>query len=85
MLTETSLEVAAMKRAMIAAARRVVVLADSSKFTTPSFCTICNLSQIHEIITDEGIDPSHLASLRTFDVAVRLAPSAKPSFSLASA
>ena len=41
-LTETSLDVAAMKQAMIAAARHVMVLADSSKFTAPSFCTICS-------------------------------------------
>ncbi len=84
-LTETSLEVAAMKRAMIAAARRVVVLADSSKFTTPSFCTICNVSEIHEIITDERIDPAHLANLRTFDVAVRLVPLTRPGSSLVQA
>jgi DeoR family transcriptional regulator of aga operon len=63
-----------MKRAMIKAARRVVVLADGSKFTAPSFCTICSLSEIHEIITDEGIDPAHLANLRSLDVAVRVVP-----------
>lgn len=74
LLTETSLEVAAMKRAMIAAARRVVVLADSSKFAAASFCTICAVSQIHEVVTDDRIDPAHLSSLRDLDVAVRLVP-----------
>jgi DeoR family transcriptional regulator of aga operon len=72
MLTETSLEVAAMKQAMIAAARRVVVLADHSKFTVPNFCTICRLTEIHQIITDEGIDPAHLTNLRTLDVDVKV-------------
>ncbi|MDQ0393265.1 DeoR/GlpR family DNA-binding transcription regulator [Labrys monachus] len=71
-LTETSLEVAAMKQAMIKAARRVVVLADNSKFTTPNFCTICDLSEIDEIITDDGIDPAQLTSLQSSDVAVRV-------------
>jgi len=72
MLTETSLEVAAMKQAMIAAARRVVVLADNSKFTTPNFCTICRLADIHQIITDDGIDQANLTNLRTLDVNVRV-------------
>jgi DeoR family transcriptional regulator of aga operon len=74
LLTETSLEVAAMKRAMIAAARNTVVLADSSKFTTPSFCTICHVSEVQEIVTDAGVDPAHLAALRSLDVAVRIVP-----------
>lgn len=72
LLTETSLDVAAMKRAMISAARKTIVLADSSKFTPPSFCTICSLSEIHEIVTDQGIDPVHLANLRALDVTVRV-------------
>ena len=42
-LTETSLEAAAMKRAMISAARRIVVLADASKFGAAAFCKICEL------------------------------------------
>ena len=35
--TETSLDVAGMKQRMIHAAKRVIVLADSSKFAPPSF------------------------------------------------
>jgi len=57
-LTETTLEIAAMKRAMISAARKVIVLADSSKFRTPAFATICEATMIDEIITDDGIDPA---------------------------
>lgn len=57
-LTETTLENAAMKRTMIDAARKVIVLADSSKFCTPAFATICAISNIDEIITDDGVDPS---------------------------
>lgn len=73
-LTETSLEVAAMKQAMIAAARHVIVLADSSKFTIPSFCTICDVSDIQEIVTDDGIDPAVLAGLTGLNVAMRVIP-----------
>jgi DeoR family transcriptional regulator of aga operon len=61
-----------MKQAMIAAARRVVVLADTSKFTSPSFCTICEVTEIDEIITDERIDAAHLAALRTLGVDVQV-------------
>jgi len=51
---------------------RVVVLADNSKFTTPNFCTICRLADIHQIITDDGIDQANLTNLRTLDVNVRV-------------
>jgi DeoR family transcriptional regulator of aga operon len=63
-LTETSLEVAAMKRALIAAARRIILLADSSKFQPPAFCRICSLERVHELITDDGADPAMLDDLR---------------------
>ena len=69
-LTETSIEAAAMKRAMIAAARRVVVLADASKFRPEAFCQICSASAIHELITDARADPTDLARLR--DVGVKV-------------
>lgn len=71
-LTETSLEVAAMKRAMIAAARRVIVLADGSKFGSPAFCTICEATEIGEIVTDDGIDLADLALLAAAGVSVRV-------------
>lgn len=73
-LTETSLDVAAMKQAMIAAARHVMVLADSSKFTAPSFCTICDVADIQEIVTDDGIDPLALEELRRLNVVLRVVP-----------
>ncbi|MBS7541204.1 DeoR/GlpR family DNA-binding transcription regulator [Ancylobacter lacus] len=71
-LTETALDVAAMKQAMIAAARHVIVLADSSKFTTASFCTICDVADVQEIVTDDGAAPSVLAELRGLNVALRV-------------
>ena len=74
LLTETSLEVAAMKRQMIGAARRVMVLADSSKFTLPSFSTICEVNRIHEIVTDDGAPPPELVALRALDVACTVVP-----------
>jgi DeoR/GlpR family transcriptional regulator of sugar metabolism len=64
-LTDASMEVASIKRAMIRSARRTIVLADSAKFQAPAFCTFATLSQIAEVITDDGIDADVAASLRT--------------------
>lgn len=69
-LSETSLEVAAMKRAMIAAARRVVLLADASKFRPAAFSRFCDVSAIHEIITDDRADPDELSRLRDLGLVV---------------
>jgi DeoR family transcriptional regulator of aga operon len=74
-LTETSLEAAAMKRAMIAAARRVVLLADASKFQPAAFCRICDLTSIQELITDDRAAETYLAPLRELDIAVTVVSS----------
>lgn len=71
-ITDTSIEIAAMKRAMIKAVRRVVLLADSSKFQRPAFATICGLDEIDVLVTDDGADPSALAAARDQGVAVTL-------------
>lgn len=63
LLTETSLEVASLKRAMIGSARKTILLVDSSKFTAPGFCTLSDISEIDEVITDEGVSQDALASL----------------------
>lgn len=74
MLTETTLEGAALKRAMIRAAKRTVLLADSSKLQSPAFCSICELSEISELIIDDGIDDGDLRALRSYGLAVHVAP-----------
>jgi DeoR family transcriptional regulator of aga operon len=75
-LTETSLEAAAMKRAMINAARRVILLADASKFRAAAFCHICEMKDIHEMITDDRADPVEIERLRDQGVAVTVVPAA---------
>ncbi|MGB5418449.1 DeoR/GlpR family DNA-binding transcription regulator [Algibacter sp.] len=57
-LSTTSLEEAQLNQKMLVSAQKIIVLADSSKFGKKSFAKICNLSDIHEIITDRGISPS---------------------------
>ncbi|MFC7397338.1 DeoR/GlpR family DNA-binding transcription regulator [Chelatococcus sp. GCM10030263] len=78
-LSETSLEAVAMKRAMIAAAKRIVLLADASKFRPAAFCKICEVTEVHELITDARADPRELDRLRDLGVAVTVEPSAAAS------
>ena len=59
-----------MKRAMIAAARRVVLLADATKFQAPVFYKICEIGAVHEVITDSRVDPGRLDELRDLGVKV---------------
>jgi DeoR/GlpR family transcriptional regulator of sugar metabolism len=54
-LSETSIDLAAMKRRMIASATRAIVLADSSKFRYPAFCDVAPISDIDVIITDGDV------------------------------
>ena len=53
-LSESSLSVVEAKRAMIGAARRVVLLADNSKFRPPAFFEVARAGVIHDLVTDEG-------------------------------
>lgn len=75
-LTETSLEIARVKQGMIRAARQVRVLVDHSKFREPSFCTICTLDDVDEIVTDNAAPASLLRRIRKASVTVSVAPAA---------
>jgi len=55
-LTTPDQSEAAAKRAMIAAARRTVVLTDHTKFGIDHFSRVAELSQIAAVITDTGLD-----------------------------
>lgn len=70
LITDTSIEITAMKRAMIKAARRVVLLADSSKFRAPAFCTICDLAEISALVTDDRVDPAAAEAARELGIAI---------------
>jgi DeoR family fructose operon transcriptional repressor len=48
---------AAVKRAMIAAARRTVVLADHTKVGNDYLSRFASLSDVDLLITDSGLDP----------------------------
>ena len=74
LLTEVSLEGAALKRTMIQASRRRILLADSSKFQSPALCKVCDLSIFEEFITDDGITEEQLAAIRAMNVNVTVVP-----------
>ncbi len=57
-LTTPDLSEAGVKTAMVAAGRKVVVVADSTKYRNDQFARFAELGDIDVIVTDEGLDPS---------------------------
>ena len=55
-LTTPDLGEATVKRALVAAARRTVVLADHTKFGREDFAHVCDLEAIDTVISDIGLD-----------------------------
>ncbi|HWJ51705.1 MAG TPA: DeoR/GlpR family DNA-binding transcription regulator [Solirubrobacteraceae bacterium] len=62
-------------RALMARADQVVVVADSSKIDHVAFARICELSEVDELITDDGVDPAAVAAIEEAGVRVTLVPS----------
>ena len=56
--------------AMIRASDRVVVLADSSKFGTPSLHRICDIRKVNVIVTDTDVDPALVQQLEGLGIVV---------------
>ncbi|GAA2856312.1 DeoR/GlpR family DNA-binding transcription regulator [Pseudonocardia halophobica] len=54
---------AAAKRAMIAAARRAVVVADAAKYGTDQFVRFARLDQVDALVTDTGLDDAATAAI----------------------
>jgi len=63
---------ARVNRAMSEAARRTVVVCDSSKFGHRSLSLIMPVTSVHETITDKGIPKPDLKALRDANIEVRL-------------
>jgi DeoR family transcriptional regulator of aga operon len=71
-LTTPNLLEARVNRAMAEAARRTIVVCDSSKFGRRSMSLILPTSAVHETITDKGIPKHDLSALRKADVEVTI-------------
>jgi DeoR family fructose operon transcriptional repressor len=64
---------AAVKRALVGAADRVVLLADHTKFGSEHFVRFADLADLDVVITDSGVEPEDLLGLKAADVEVVLA------------
>lgn len=64
-LTTPDQREASAKRAMVEAARQVVVLADHTKVGVDHFARFASLSAVSTVITDSGVDPEDAEALTT--------------------
>jgi DeoR/GlpR family transcriptional regulator of sugar metabolism len=72
-LTERNIAGAQVKRALIQAAKEVVLTCDSSKFETSAAVITAPLSSVHTVVTDSGIAPSFAARFRKMNIPVLIA------------
>lgn len=73
-VTEHMLGEAAVKRAAVRAAQRVIVAADASKLGTVTFGHVCPVSDIDTLVTDANASAKVVTDLREVGVDVRIAP-----------
>jgi DeoR/GlpR family transcriptional regulator of sugar metabolism len=72
-LTYPALSDIAVKRAMMAAAERIILVADSSKIGVRSFSALCGLDAVHILVTDDGISAEDKAAITAAGVEVIVA------------
>ncbi|MBZ5738736.1 DeoR/GlpR family DNA-binding transcription regulator [Nocardioides mangrovi] len=63
--------------ALLSRARRVIVVADSSKFGRVQLARIAGIAEVDEIITDAQADPTEVERLRAAGATVTIAPPAR--------
>ena len=71
-LTSTNIMEAQLNKKMIAATRKTIVLADSSKFGKRGFGITGGLENMEQIITDRGISPHTLDTLKGMGIEVSI-------------
>lgn len=72
-ITNVNLPEAEVKRRMLQAARRRIVVADGSKVGGVELAYLCSVEEIDLLITDSSADPAILSALRERDLEVLLA------------
>ncbi|WP_010274838.1 DeoR/GlpR family DNA-binding transcription regulator [Paenibacillus senegalensis] len=72
-LSTPNMAEASINRKMIEAAKRVVVVADRSKFGRKMFSKIAPLSSVHIVITDDRLPADQAKALRDVGIEVRMA------------
>lgn len=68
--TDPDIRETEVKRAMIKAAKEVILVADSSKYGYVAFAQIAPLSVIHKVVTDDGLPPKAVRALEAEGVEV---------------
>jgi DeoR/GlpR family transcriptional regulator of sugar metabolism len=71
-LSDATDEEAQIKRSMIAAAREVIAIVDSTKWERAAFATFCPTDQIDIVLTDDRAPAPMLAGLRERGIDIRL-------------
>lgn len=71
-LMEDDLALAEMNRRWMRQAYEIIVLADSSQFTSANGYFLCGLEQISCVITDSGISPEHIAMLERAGIVAKI-------------
>jgi DeoR family transcriptional regulator of aga operon len=71
-LTTSNIAEAHLNQYMLNSAREVIVLADSTKFGKKGFGKICNINQIHHIITDTNAPDSTIQAIMEMGIKVTL-------------
>jgi DeoR family transcriptional regulator of aga operon len=74
-LGDTSIDVITTKRQLIASARKAIVVADATKFDLSTFCDICHISEVSEVITDSRIGEQQKKNLEKLNVSLSVASS----------
>lgn len=72
-VTNVNLPEAQVKRRMLAAARRRVVVADGSKVGQVAFARLCDIDEVDLLLTDAAADEAAVAALRERGLEVRIA------------
>jgi DeoR family transcriptional regulator, aga operon transcriptional repressor len=72
-VTNVNLPEAEIKRRMLLAARRRVVVADGSKLGEVEVAKVCDVEEVSEVVTDATADPAIVAELEAAGTTVRLA------------
>ncbi len=67
-LTDTTLEIAQVKRAMIKAAKQVILLADSAKWNHTGFIKVAQLADVDVVISDDKLPENARAAIEQLGI-----------------
>lgn len=73
-MSDTSIELAEVKRAIIASADRAILLADSSKIFSRTLCSFGRITDMHHLITDSRLAADRLVVLERNGLRVDVVP-----------